>query len=675
MATDALRQRASELRAFLDYHNYRYYVLDSPEISDSEWDKAFQELVILETDDPSLQTPDSPTLKVGAPPIAGFSQADHAVPMLSLDNAFSTEELFAFDASVRKAASSDAEIRYFVELKFDGASLSLTYEDGLLTRATTRGDGTTGEVVTENARTIRGIPLRLRVSVPGLVEVRGEVVMLNEVFNELNAAKAARAEQLFANPRNAASGGLRQLDSRLTAARKLNFFAYGLGAGERPVETQSELLACLREWGFPTRPEAQTFDSIEAVAKRLEAIQTMRASLPFGIDGAVIKVDSFALQAELGNTSRGPRWAVAYKFPSEQAFTVLNNVFPSVGRTGAVTPVADLEPVFVGGVTIARATLHNYDEVAKKNLKIGDTVIVQRAGDVIPEVVGPVLDKRPENAQDVAVPTHCPDCETELVRPEGEVILRCPNKACPSKVAAKLIHFASRSAMDIEGLGEKQIQRFLELGWLDDIDSIFRLRDRQEELVNLDRMGEQSVQNLLDAIESAKTRPLHKLIFGLGIRFVGERTARDLAQSCRSLDNLRHANYQAFLEVPDVGTRTAGELESYFEDETNRTLIDRLLALGVAPVELEQPVGDVFAGQTWVFTGKLEQFTREAAEGTVLKLGGKVAGSVSKNTTCLVAGPGAGSKLEKAQQLNIPVITEAEFLDQLPDAVRAEVVL
>lgn len=665
--------RAAELRKLLEYHNHRYYVLDSPEISDSEWDRLFRELQDLEASDPSLKTPDSPTQRIGSAPLASFQQAQHLVPMLSLDNAFGEDELRSFDERIQKLLAIES-VDYFAELKFDGASLSLLYVNGVLERATTRGDGTTGEVVTQNARTIRGVPLRLQGSTPDRVEIRGEVVMLKSVFEELNQVRQSKGQPLFANPRNAASGGLRQLDSRLTAERKLNFFAYGLGAGDRPAASQSELLRTLANWGFAVRSESKRVHGIYETLHHIHELQNARASLPFGIDGVVIKVDSFAQQDELGFTARGPRWAVAYKFPAEQAFTKLIRVFPQVGRTGVVTPVAELEPVFVGGVTVSRATLHNYEEVARKDVREGDFVIIQRAGDVIPEVLGPDLNRRVAGMPEVSPPTHCPECEIALEKRPGEVALRCPNKACPAQIAAALQHFVSRGAMDIEGLGEKQIERFLEIGLLTDIASIYELPEKTSELAELDRMGSQSAQNLADAIEASKTRPLAKLLFGLGIRFVGEKGARDLASHFRTLESIRTADYEALIDVPDIGPRTASAIEEYFGEEENQNLINRLLDLGVAPLEAEAPIGDEFAGQTWVFTGKLERFTRERAEEIIAQFGGKASGSVSKNTNFVVAGPGAGSKLQKAEQLGVPVLNEEEFLSRLPDSIR-EIVL
>ena len=642
-------------------------MLDAPSISDTEYDVKFRELVDLETADPSLRTSDSPTQRVGALPIAGFQQNRHAVPMLSLDNAFSPDELRAWDEKNQKSAGRS--ISYLCELKFDGASLSLTYENGLLVTATTRGDGVTGENVTVNSRTIRGVALRLRGLDAGRIEVRGEVVMLKSVFEQLNEAKRTKGEQLFVNPRNAASGGLRQLDSRLTAERKLNFFAYGVGLTEglKLPDSQFQTLETMKSWGFPTRSETKLCTSIDEVIAFIDQIGLQRASLPFGIDGVVIKVDDRQIQEELGSTARGPRWAIAFKFPAEQAFTRLNHISLQVGRTGNVTPVAELEPVFVGGVTVSRATLHNYDDLARRGVREGDWVIVQRAGDVIPEVVGPDLSRRSPESVEPQPPTHCPVCNTPLVRPEGMVFLKCPNsKGCSAQIRTSLEHFVGRKMMDIDGLGEKQIERFLDLGYLTDVASIYRLHQYRAELIELDRMGEQSVDNLLAAIEASKTRPLPKLIFALGIPEVGERGGQDLARAFGTLEALRRAHYDDLVGIDGFGPKTASQVELWFDDEDNQRLIDDLLAAGVSPVEAEAPTGDQFAGMTFVFTGKLEKFTREDAEATVMKLGGKASGSVSAKTNYVVAGPGAGSKLAKAEQLGITVLTEDEYLAMLP---------
>lgn len=659
--------RAAWLRQELERHNYLYYVLDRPEIDDTTYDRLFRELVDLEAAHPELRTPDSPTQRVGSVPVSEFGTHRHAVPMLSLDNAFEEAELRAFDERARRELHVD-RVDYHAELKFDGLSLSLTYRDGALETATTRGDGVTGEVVTPNAKTLRGVPLRLRESVPGVLEVRGEVLLFKQAFDAMNAERSARGEQVYVNPRNAASGSMRQLDSRITAARKLNFYAYAVGAGPSLAPTQSGTLAKLRDLGFAVNIESITAHGIDELLAFIARAQSIRADLPFGIDGVVIKVNDLAQQATLGFTNRGPRWALAYKFPAEQAMTVLQGVLWQVGRTGVVTPVADLAPVFVGGVTVTRATLHNMEDLTRKDVRIGDTVIVQRAGDVIPEVVGPVLEKRAGDPPMPSEPAVCPECETPLVRKPGEVALRCPNRQCPAQITAALRHFCSRGAMDIEGLGAKLIDRFLELGWLSDVPGIYRLHERADEIAALDRFGEQSTANLLAAIESSKTRPLDRLVFGLGIRFVGDRTAKDLAREFRTLEGLRRCTYEDLVAIPDIGERTAREIEAWFEDPENQAIIDRLLESGVAPVEAEAPVGDLFAGETWVFTGKLEQFSREDAEALVMRYGGKAAGSVSKNTTAVVAGPGAGSKLVKAQQLGVTVMDEAEFLAKLAAA-------
>ena len=660
-------ERVAELRKVLEHHAYRYYVLDDPEISDSEYDKLFTELVGLEQAHPELQSDNSPTARVGGPPLKSFQSYAHRVPMLSLDNAFGEQELREFDERVRKLLGRET-VSYWIELKFDGASISLTYVDGKLVSAATRGDGATGELVTENARTIRGVPFELQDNLSGTVEVRGEVVMLRSIFNELNEARSERGEQVFANPRNAAAGGLRQLDSSLTAKRKLNFYAYGTGFTEGPIAAaQRELNARLKRAGFPVYAMQTLATGIEELLDFVNKVQAARPELPFGIDGVVIKVDSVADQETLGFTSRGPRWAIAYKFPSEQAFTKLNRIFYQVGRTGNVTPVADLEPVYVGGVTVSRATLHNFDEVRRKDLREGDTVIVQRAGDVIPEVVGPVLDKRPEDAVLPEPPTECPVCETALVRKEGEIALKCPNKTCPAQIASRLQHFVSRKMLDIEGLGDKLIERLLQDGFLTAIPSIFRLHERKEELSKLDGLGEKSIEKLLANIEAAKRPTLARFIFALGIPEVGESGARDLAIEFRTLNAVRSATFERLVAVDNIGKRTAGEIVEWWQDDENRQMVDSLLELGVLPVEQAEPTGDAFLDKIFVFTGKLERFTREAAEEAVRNLGGRAAGSVSKATSFVVAGPNAGSKLAKAEQLGVTVLTEQEFLDMLPE--------
>lgn len=658
--------RANWLRDELNRHNRLYFELDKPEISDSEYDKLFRELVDIEQSHPELKTLDSPTLRVGSAPVDGFLTHRHTRPMLSLDNAFGAEELHAFDARIQKYLGESKQIEYLAELKFDGLSLSLIYRHGILEMAVTRGDGELGEVVTENARTIRNIPLHLVSPFPDYLEVRGEALMTKRTFEKLNEKRHESGQQPFANPRNAASGGIRQLDSRLCAERNLTFFAYAQGDGMALEDAQSGILSRLSQLGFSTSSEVILCHGADELVAASEKILALRSELPFGIDGVVFKVNSLSDQEEVGMTSRGPRWAIAYKFPAEQAFTKLISIFDQVGRTGVITPVAELEPVYVGGVTVSRATLHNYDDLQRRDVRAGDTVIVQRAGDVIPEIVGAVLDKRPKDAVSPSPPSTCPECTTELVQDTGYAMIRCPNKQCPAQVAAKIIHFASRGAMDIEGLGDKLIVRLLEAGFLTDIPSIYRLHQREAELVELDRMGEKSIQNLLEEIEKTKSRPLEKLIFGLGIRFVGDRTARELARVFPSLEMLRNADYNQLIAVSDIGPRTAAEIQEWFSEEENQQLIDQLVELGLNPIGTEVPTGDLFAGKTLVFTGKLETLTRDNAEEIVIRLGGKAAGSVSKNTSLVVAGPGAGSKLDQASKLGIEVISEAEFLELLP---------
>lgn len=660
-------ERAAWLRDELHRHNRLYYVDNAPEISDTEYDRLLRELSDLETAHPELLTPDSPTQTVGVAPVAAFGEVRHRVPMLSLDNAFDEAELQAFDQRVRRFLGQDEPVRYVVELKLDGVSLSLTYEDGLLTQAATRGDGATGEMVTANARTVRGVPLRLAGAAPGLIEIRGEVLMTRADFARLNEEKLARGETPFVNPRNAASGGLRQLDSRLTRERRLRFFGYTFGAIEGPAvpEDQGARLAWLRDMGVPVAAHAEECPDIESVIQVIARVQAQRPDLPFDIDGVVIKVADGALRERLGDTARGPRWAIAFKFPAEQAMTRMHAITWQVGRTGLVVPVAELDPIYVGGVTISRATLHNPSELRRKDVRVGDTVIVQRAGDVIPEVVGPVLERRPDGTEPVPVPTECPVCGTPLQYGEGDILLRCTNKrACPAQLLAGIIHFVSRGAMDIAGLGEKQIQFFLDKGWISDIPSLYELGTHRDAMVNEPGLGQQSVDNILAAIEESKTRPLSRVIIGLGIRFVGEKTSIDLATAFGNLDALAEADEARLQAVPDIGERTAAEIVTWFADDENQTLLERLKAHVNPTLADLEPLGDQFAGQTVVFTGKLETMTREEAEAYVRRHGGTPAGSVSKKTNLVVYGPGAGSKLAKAEQLGVPLMTEAEFCEQ-----------
>lgn len=655
-------ERAAELRRLLEHHNYRYFVLDSPEISDAEWDAMLAELAAIEAELPDLVTPDSPTQRVGSAPSERFTQHEHLAPMLSLDNAFEEAELRAFDERVRKVAGGD--VAYVGEPKFDGLSISLTYEDGRLAMAATRGDGSTGEVVTANVRTIKSIPLRLRTEAAGVIEVRGEILMLRSEFERINRERASDGLPEFANPRNAAAGTIRQLDSRVTASRNLRFWAWGVGGGDPGFGTQFQMYEWLQAAGFPVSPDVCRLNGADEALQFIHEWQSKRPTLAYNIDGLVLKVDDKGLQARLGSTARGPRWAVAYKFAAEEAQTTLNEIWWSVGRTGVATPVAELEPVKVGGVTVGRATLHNTDEMRRKDVREGDTVVVRRAGDVIPEVVGYVPSKAHEKLRKPQPPIRCPVCETPLVRKEAEAALRCPNRLCPAQIAQRMIHFVSRGAMDIDGLGEKLVLRLLDLGYLTDLASIFRLSDHRDRLIELDRMGEQSVGNLLAAIEGAKERPLHRFIYGLGIRQVGEATAFELARHFGTFDALRHATYESLVAVPDIGPTTAGGVVEFFQDEDNSSLVDDLFKAGVRPPDVGKSEPGKFAGMSIVFTGKLEKLTREEAEAQVREGGGTAAGSVSNATTLVVAGPGAGSKLGKAEQLGIEVVSEDEFLER-----------
>lgn len=661
-------RRVEELREKIRYHDYRYHVLDSPEISDTEYDLLMKELRDLEAAHPELVDPSSPTQTIGSAPLEKFESYTHREPMLSLDNSFSEDDLLAFDARVRRGIGEEGEVAYWCEPKLDGLSLSITYVDGRLERAATRGDGLTGEDVTQNAKVVKGIPLVLREKFAGSIEVRGEVLMFKATFESLNAKRLEAGLQIFANPRNAAAGGMRQLDSRLVAERGLSFMGFGFGYVEQSGAlpgTQTERVELLKMLGIPVPPLGQRCASIQEAIEFTHRVQEDRANMPYGIDGAVLKVDRVDWQQDLGFTSKGPRWAIAHKFAAEQAFTLLKDVLWQVGRTGTVTPVADLEPVFVGGVTVSRATLHNIEEMARKGVLVGDTVIVQRAGDVIPEVVGPLLEKRPKDAKPVPIPTHCPECGTELVREAGAVALKCPNKrGCPAQLLQHLAHMASRKALDIDGLGDKQLLRFMELGWITDLADVFKLHDHREEMLELEGFGETSVEKLLDAIEAAKTPALDRLLYALGIPNVGDRTALDLARHFGTLEKFLEAEYEELDDIPDIGPITAAQIAEWIQDPNNIALIARLTEYGLKPTELEQAKGGSFSGKVFVFTGKLEQLTREEAERIVQSMGGKASGSVSAKTDYLVAGPGAGSKLEKARSVGVKeILSEQEFLE------------
>lgn len=667
MDLEEARLKARALREKIEYHNYRYYVLDDPVISDAEYDRLMRELQTLEREFPELITPDSPTQRVGGEPRPGFTTVRHFTPMLSLANAFDEESLRDFDRRVRELVGGEP-VEYVVEPKIDGLAVSLYYENGLLVWGATRGDGEVGEDITPNLKTIRSIPLRLRASGVRRVEVRGEAYMPKAAFAELNAAREEAGEPAFANPRNAAAGSLRQLDPRVTAARQLNIYVYGLGLVEGPVPaTHADALAWLREAGFRVNPGHRVCDSIEEVLAYCREWEGKRFDLPYVIDGMVIKVNSLDQQRRLGATLKSPRWAVAFKFPPEQAVTVIEDIIVRVGRTGVLTPTALFRPVRLAGTTVSRATLHNEDLIREKDVRIGDHVVVQKAGDVIPEVVRVLPERRTGGERPYTLPRRCPACGASTVRLEGEVAWRCPNMACPAQLHERLIHFASRNAMDIAGLGPKIIAQLLNRGLVRSAADLYNLR--YEDLVGLERLGPKSAQNLLRAIAESKDRPLAQLIFGLGIRHVGERAARVLAERFGSLKNLMAASEEELQEIPEIGPKIAASVVAFFAAEENREIVRRLEQAGVRTREEVRVSGDLpLAGKTFVLTGALERFTRQEAERLIAELGGRVASSVSRKTDYVVVGENPGSKLTRAVALGIPLLNEEEFLALVGEA-------
>lgn len=664
----AKKKRVEQLREEIRQHNYRYYVLNDPSVPDAEYDRLMRELEALEEEYPALQDPDSPTQRVGTTPVSEFGEVRHGVPMLSLANAFSEEELRDFHRRVIDRLELDEEqgeeLVYHAEPKMDGVAVSMRYEDGRFLQAATRGDGTTGEDITHNVRTIRSVPLRLRGSgYPRVIEIRGEVFMPKAGFEAFNRRAEKAGEKTFVNPRNAASGSLRQLDPRITAKRPLEIFVYGIGeysGGDLP-DRQSGILEQLRHWGHRTCPETETVSGVEGCLRYYGQIAEKRDSLPYEIDGVVYKVDRLDHQRELGFVSRAPRWAIAHKFAAQEELTVVRDVEFQVGRTGAVTPVARLEPVFVGGVTVSNVTLHNMDEIARKDVRIGDTVIVRRAGDVIPEIVSVVTDRRPKNARQISLPEHCPVCGSAVERPEGEAVARCSGGLiCAAQRKESLRHFASRRAMDIDGLGEKIVEQLVESDKVESPDDLYRLT--AEELAELERMGEKSAENLVAALESSKKTTLDRFLYALGIREVGEATAANLAQYFGDLDALMGADQEALEAVPDVGPVVASHIHAFFAEDRNRTVIQALQDLGITWPK-GKAAGAVsetgpFAGKTVVITGTLKSMTRDEAKDRIRAAGGKVTGSVSKKTDLVVVGENAGSKLEKAEALGIETIDE-----------------
>jgi DNA ligase (NAD+) len=666
------RDRARQLRERIEHHNYRYYVLDAPEIPDAEYDRLFRELQDLEAAHPELATPDSPTRRVGAAPLDAFGAVAHRLPMLSLNNAFSEAEVTAFDRRVREGLELDdaAGVEYSAEPKFDGLAVNLTYEHGVFARGATRGDGASGEDVSANLRTVAAIPLRLAAEhPPALIEVRGEVLMTHRDFERLNAMQRDAGEKTFVNPRNAAAGSLRQLDPRITAKRRLSFFAYGIGASEgwTPPASHAAVMRQLKAWRFPVAAELAVVRGVSGLLGYYADLGARRADLPYDIDGVVYKLNDLAAQARLGFVARAPRFAIAHKFPAEEALTVVREIRVQVGRTGALTPVAHLEPVFVGGVTVSHATLHNQDEIARKDVREGDTVIVRRAGDVIPEVAQVMLERRPDPPPPpfdlLARYPLCPECGSRVIRLSDEAAARCSGGlVCPAQRKQALLHFARRRAMDIEGLGEKIIDQLVELGWVKNPADLYLLT--ADALAALERMGDKSAANLLAQVEKSRHIGLARFIFALGIRNVGEATARDLAAHFGSLQALMDAKIEALIEVRDVGPVVAESIVDFFAEAHNRDVV-RALQTEVEIATSMPRILSRLAGKTFVLTGTLPNLTRDEARARIEAAGGKVAGSISSKTDYVVAGAEAGSKLTKAQALGLTILDEADFLKRL----------
>ena len=660
--------RAGELRDIITEYNYQYYVLDDPRVPDAEYDRLFRELQDLEAQYPDIVTPDTPTRRVGASVETTFEEVVHRIPMLSLDNAFSDEELRDFDRRVRDRLKTEDDIEYVCEPKLDGLAVSLHYESGVLTRAATRGDGYTGEDITANIRTIPSVPLKLRGdNVPELVEVRGEVYMPREGFETLNKRLADKGEKTFVNPRNAAAGSLRQKKPTVTARRPLELCAYSVALEDesRLPATHWEGLQQVSAWGFRINPEMRRATGAEDCLQAYNELMDKRASLPYEIDGIVFKVNSLALQRQLGFVSRAPRWAIAQKFPAQEELTVIEDVEFQVGRTGAITPVARLKPVFVGGVTVSNATLHNMDEIQRLGVRIGDTVFVRRAGDVIPQVVKVVAERRPDNTREVQLPDACPVCQSDIVQIEGEVVARCSGGLfCPAQRKEAIRHYASRKALDIEGLGDKWIDILVDRELVTTVADLYLLK--KADLTGLERMGDKSAGNLIDAIDRSRHPVLWKFLYALGIREVGEATAKALASHFGTLEAIGEADEDALQSVSDVGPIVAGHIRSFFDQTHNQETIQALKDAGVQWQTEEITASEKpLKGETWVLTGSLSDMTRDDAKAKLESLGAKVAGSVSGKTSCVVAGEAAGSKLTKAENLGVPVMDESAFVEFL----------
>jgi len=660
-----IKDKIQELIEKISTFDYQYYVLDNPSISDFEYDKIFRSLVDLENENPELIRPDSPSQRVGGKALDAFESVIHRQAMLSLNNAFDDDELIAFDKRIKDDIGID-EVEYAVEPKFDGLAITLTYENGIFVQGATRGDGYTGENVTHNLKTIRSIPTKLNyIHPPKLLEIRGEVLMLKKDFELLNQKQESLGEKQFANPRNAAAGSLRQLDPRITATRPLTFFSYGLGVCEPNLnlKTHTQTIQLLKQFNLPISDLSTSVKGVKGLQSFYDKVSKLRNALAYDIDGVVYKVNSFNYQNELGFVSRAPRWAIAHKFPAEEALTEILDINVQVGRTGAITPVARLKPVFVGGVTVTNATLHNEDEMTRKDVHIGDIVSVRRAGDVIPEIVRVLINKRPKTIKKFRMPTECPECGSALVRIDDEAIIRCSGGlVCPAQQKQSIIHFASRKAMDIEGLGDKSVEQLVTVGLIHELPDIFKLK--LEQLINLDRMAEKSSRNLLDAIEKSKSTSLPRFIYALGIRNVGESTAKDLAGFYGDLDEIMKQTEESLQIVPDIGPTVAKSISDFFRQTKSREVINSLIGLGVhwPKYDIKKSSSGIFATKTFVLTGTLPSMSREEAKSIIEMNGGKVVGSVSKKTDYVVAGSDAGSKLTTAQELGLKIISQQELL-------------
>lgn len=665
------QKKIEELRKQILDHDHKYYVLADPVISDSEYDMLVKELEKLESENPDLITPDSPTQRVGKDLTKVFNPVQHKIPMLSLANTYSEEDLFDFDRRVKEGLPESETIRYVVELKIDGASVSIHYINGYLQSGATRGDGVIGEEITANVKTIKTVPLRLKIPSSRTypindIEVRGEIYMKIGDFLKLNKEREIAGEKLFANPRNSAAGTLKMQDPRIVSKRKLSMFAYSIVGNEEVVSSQSENLKLLSEFGFVVNPETKLCSDIHEALEFCRKLETKRESLPYEIDGAVIKVNSLKQQKILGNIAKSPRWAVAYKFKARQAFSRLNDITWQVGRTGTITPVAELEPVFLSGSTISRATLHNFDEIKRKDIRIGDKVILEKGGDVIPKIVGVVLKERDINSKPIVPPSKCPVCGSNLFKPEDEVALYCENSECPAQIRGRLEHFASRGAMDIEGLGEALINIFVDKGLLNTYDEIYNLKNHRKELIDIERLGAKSIDKLLNAIEKSKKQPFSKVLYALGIRYVGAGAAKKLASWFNSIDELISAPEEEILGIHEIGESISQSIKTFFSNVKNLQIIERLKSDGlVFKSEKKLLNKNVLLNKTFVLTGSLSELSREEAKDKIIALGGKVISSISKKTDYLVVGEKPGSKFDKAKALAIKIINEKEFIELL----------